>query len=203
MKNFNKYIETLPDKLDSKKVISLYQLIKKYCPVTISKINNKIYGKSYFSFRKKEPKWYTVIINYLIKEGILEEEKNNIGSFQNVSEDFQKYFLVPKSTVFSLDNKYKHLLLYKQTGKKFLTESDILDENGNERVKKIQEKKDEHFFNLSKKQKKIAMIFSGSILFYTLLQFIIMISKFGFSNMLPFFTNGILFTIAILVITAK
>ena len=54
MKNFDKYIETLPDKLDSKKVISLYQLIKKNCPVTISKINNKIYGKSYFSFRKKD-----------------------------------------------------------------------------------------------------------------------------------------------------
>lgn len=188
--NIAKYINDLPEKLDQKKSISLFKAIKLYCPNTIKLLNKKIENKNIISHRK----WYTAVINYLVKKEILTTEKTDLGTFHNVEESYIKYFIIPKSPVYSLNNADNHLILYKQTIKEFLIEAGLLNQEGKEIIEKPQ--KDN--FEIKQKEKKVIKIISIILLIYTILQFIILITKYGFKQYIPLLMNTILLIIAIL-----
>lgn len=190
------YIDDLPEKLNSNKTISLYELIKKSCPGTIRILNTKIYGQNAAFIPFKEEKWYTSIINYLVKKQILETEKTDIGTFHNVSENYTKYFLVPKSTVYSLNNKKKHLMLYAQTSHEFLKATGLYTKENKEFLYNI--KKENNFFD--EKTKKIIKIITIFVCAYTILQYLILFSKYGFQNMIPITLNSLIFTITMLIL---
>ena len=195
-KNIKEFVEHLPEKKDSNKIISLYTLIKKECPNTIKHLNKKIYGTTSVFKKEDKEKWYTSFINYLTKKEVLETERSEEGTYHNVTDEYTKYFLVPKSTIYSLDNKKQHLTLYKQQSKEFLEKVGILDKEGNEFIKSESKK----IFKFSDKHKKWIKIISIIVLSWTVLQHILMISKYGLDNMISITLNFILFVISLLLI---
>lgn len=197
--NIIDFLKDIPDKYDANKTISLYNLIKQNCPLTVKNLNIKIYGQHLYLFKSNnEPKWYTQILNYLVQTGILSTEKNKDSVYHNVNEKYVKYFLIPKSTCFSLSNCDKHLLLYKEASQEFLIKAGLLDKKGQEF---FTETKTESKNILSEKNKKYLNYLFVFLLFWSIIQFIILISKFGINNMIPIFLNCILFTVSIILIT--
>ena len=195
-KNIGEYINEIPQKLDSSKNISLYNLIKINCPCTIKTINQKLYGKQ--NKIDSESKWYTSVINYLVKKEILTTERSELGTFHNVKDSYQKYFIVPKSTLFSLENKKRHLLLYKQTAAEFLKAAELLNIEGKEYLAPAKNKK---VFDFSEKTIRILKKLSLVMIIWAFIQFILLISKYGLINMIPMLLNSLLLAIGLVLYT--
>ena len=195
--NFTDFIQTVPEEKGNRKTISLYKLIYQNCPETIKTINKRINGKSLINKIKKNKNWYIIIINYLTVNDILRTEKTEIGTFHNVTEKYIKYFNVPKSTVFAQVNFLQHLNLYKDTAEEFLVAVKLKTKEGEEYFKTP--KKDESI-KVPKKLKKILHISAYALLCWSLLQYGIMIPKYGYLNMLPMIINSILFSISVVLL---
>lgn len=199
--NMESFLNEFNETLDSNKQISLYKLLKKNCPNTIRSLEKKINGKKSILLLDKENKWYTAVINYLTKEEILEADRQDNGTtLHNVSEDFKKYFVHPVSTVYAPKNCKNHLILYSQIASDFLIKSGIVNSDGNEFVQEKKKNKKNTF--ISKNAKIIKIIFSV-IMFVTIVNYILMISKYGINLMTPFLCNTCLFALSILVTTTK
>lgn len=186
--------------LDSNKQISLYDLLRKKCPNTIKNLEEKINGKHFIPKSDKENKWYTAVINYLTMENFLETEKDENGTYHNVSENYKKYFIHSTSSLYAPKNCKNHLMLYKQTANEFLIKSGILNKDGTEFIKGKQPKNKLTFIN--KYSKLIKFIFSV-ILFISIVNYVLMVSKYGITVMTPFLCNTCLFSISILITTSK
>lgn len=199
-KNYNDFLATVPEKLDINKTISLYELVKKYCPKTIEKTNIKLYGKNRsFLAKFKEPKWYTSILNYLVTKEVLITEKEDNGTIYQVKADYSKYFVHPVSTVYFLQNKKQHLILYKETSEKFLKETGLLTKEGKEPYEEKKEKKN----NFSPAALKKIKWLSIGFLIYSSIQFFLLSSKIGGQNTLEVLANTVLFTIGILLLSSN
>lgn len=195
--NIGLYFETLPKKLDSTKNISLYSLMKKYCPQTVRKISARIYGT-------KRPidvdnKWYAALLNYLVKKEILEPNVENNRTFHEViDDDYKMFFTHPTSTAYTTANCKNHLILYKDTSKAFLIKAGIIDKDGNEI---LGEKKKDNDKNFLKKYSKQIRWISWILFVFTLINFVLMISKYGLIMITPFLTNTCLFSLSLIFIT--
>lgn len=196
--NFTDFIETIPEEKGVRKTISLYKLIQQNCPETIKTINKRINGKSLINRIKKNKNWYIIIINYLTMNDILRTEKTDIGTFHNVTEKYIKYFKVPKSTVFGLVNFPQHLNLYKDSAEEFLISVKLKTKEGEEYFKDNKKNED---IKVSKKFKKYLHIFAYALLMWSLLQYGIMIAKYGYIEMIPMIINSILFSISVVLLT--
>lgn len=192
------FLKEIPDKLDSNKTISLYDLMLHKCPLTIKQLNKKINDKKFLHGEEKQ-KWYTLVLNYLVKENILEGEKTENGTIHKVNEDWKKYFLVGESTVFSLSNASKHLILYSQIAKDFLIASGFLNKEGKELFAPEKEKKSKGQ-NLLKKYAKPLNYLATIVLFVTFANFVLMVSRYGIKEITPFLSNTCLFTLSSIII---
>lgn len=195
------YLNEFEETLDSNRQISLYRMLKKKCPLTIRSLEKKINGKHNILFLDRENKWYTAVINYLVKNDILEAERQENGTtLHNVSEEYKKYFVHPVSTVYAPKNCSNHLILYSQIAGDFLVKSGLVNADGNEFVQDKKKPKKNTF--VSKHSKLIKIIFS-IIMFVTIVNYILMVSKYGINQMTPFLCNTCLFTLSILITTTK
>lgn len=200
MNNIEDFVKEFQTKKDSNKTISLYDAIKKYCPETIKTLNYKIYGKK-FTFKKfYENKWYTSIVNYLLKMNVFETDKKEEGTYHLVTEDYTNFFLNPVSTVFNPSNHKKHLILYKESIKEFLIAVKIIDKNEKELLKK-EEKKEK--LKLDKKKQKIVNSIGLIFLIYSIIQFFTFTAKFDLHNLIILVSNSLLFTIACLLLVKE
>lgn len=198
---FEKFVNDYKETLDANKQISLYNLLLKKCPNSIKKLNKKIYGPKYIPFLDKEKKWYTVFINYLTINNILEVDRRENGTYHNVTDDYKDYFIHSVSTVFAPKNHENHLILYSQTADDFLSKSGILNSDGSEFVKGPENKnKKNSFFAKYSKQINIA---SSILMFITVANYIFMISNYGLHLMTPFLSNTCLFTLSVILSTTK
>lgn len=189
------FVNEIPVKKEKRGTITLYNLIKKNCPDTISAINIKLNGHKKYLKHKND--WYIICINYLTKNGIFQTEKTDVGTFHNVTENYLDYFKIPKSTVFSETNFPQHLILFKDTSQEFLKKTNLIDKEGNEY---FAEKKEDKDFKISQKKEKIIKIAANFLMIWSILQFGIMISKYGYQEILPMILNSILFAISLLLI---
>lgn len=195
------YLNEFEETLDSNRQISLYKMLKKKCPLTIRSLEKKINGKHNILFLDRENKWYTAVINYLVKNDILEAERQENGTtLHNVSEEYKKYFVHPVSTVYAPKNCTNHLILYSQIAGDFLVKSGLVNADGNEFVQDKKKPKKNTF--VSKHSKLIKIIFS-IIMFVTIVNYILMVSKYGINQMTPFLCNTCLFALSILITTTK
>lgn len=200
--NISNFINEIPVKLDANEQISLYNLLKKKCPQTIKLVTDRIEGKkkNLFSKTKNENKdrWYTYVVNYLTKSNVLCLDKDNNNSKHLVEDEWEKYFVYPASNIYSLENLSNHLILYRQTAIEFLKKTGILDENGNEIISEKPKKGSKNIFSKYAKQIKIVM---NIIFFLTIINFILMISKYGLKDITPFLSNTCLFTFAAIMLS--
>lgn len=198
-KNINDFLGAMPDKLDINKTISLYELVKENCPNTIKRINEKLYGKKTpLLLAMKEPKWYTSILNYLITKDILITEKTENGTTYNVTEEWTRYFVHPTSTVYFLQNRTKHLVLYEETAKDFLKAAGLVGKDG----KETKEEKKEEFKNVfSKKTLKLIRTAGLLMLAFTLIKLILLASRLGIQTMAEISATMLTFTIGCLLLT--
>lgn len=195
------YLNEFEETLDSNRQISLYKMLKKKCPLTIRSLEKKINGKHNILFLDRENKWYTAVINYLVKNDILEAERQENGTtLHNVSEEYKKYFVHPVSTVYAPKNCSNHLILYSQIAGDFLVKSGLVSADGSEFVQDKKKPKKNTF--VSKHSKLIKIIFS-IIMFVTIVNYILMVSKYGINQMTPFLCNTCLFALSILITTTK
>lgn len=193
------FVNKIEETLDSSKSISLYQLLIDKCPYTIQKINKKITGKNNYKTLYKERKWYTSIINYFVDEGILETERENNSTYHNVSDEYKKYFIIPKSSLFVLSNSNDHLKLYKQSADDFLIKVGLLTKDNKEFFQpKNKENKIDKFFN---KNEKIIKKITYLGLIFTLLSLFLMLPKFDLFEITPLICCFLLLIIEILIIT--
>lgn len=192
------FIKEIPVKLDAKDQVSLYNIIKKKCPDTIRILNEKYEGKKkLFIKRENRTKWYTSIINYLTKSGILEMNSEDSGTIHIVTDDYTKYFTYATSKIYSKENFSQHLMLYRQTAIEFLQKAGILDSSGNEIMQEKPLKKGKGIFSKYEKQIKWIM---NVVLFLSIVNFILMVSKYGIKQITPFLSNTCLFTLSCIII---
>jgi len=177
------------------KTIYLYTALKKYCPKTIKKIKNKINGKNIFIKETEGNNWYLVILNYLTKKGIIEYDKRDNGVYHQATYDYTKYFEKTQSSLYNIKTLKTHFELKKNTIQDFFEKAGLLDKNYKEFV--LDNKKEKT--KLDAKTKKTLKILSIFLISWSLIQFIMQTTKFGYYNMLPIFLNTILFTLGFII----
>lgn len=190
------FVENIPQKLDQTKSISLYKLIIKKCPNCLNQICKKIYGKYSWKEIHKERKWYTAIINYMVKTEVMMTEKIEGQTFHNVTEEYSKYFIIPKSSAYSLNNADEHIKLYAETATEFLKECGLLNQDGKEVIQEDEVKKQKK----NKKAKKIINITASMGLLTTILYYIILAAKYGLKQYISILSVSCLFTIFVVIL---
>lgn len=174
------------------KTISLYQAIKKYCPNTIKKIKIKIHGKTIFTNETSTNNWYLVILNYLTKKEIINFDKRDNGTFHEANHEYTKYFNKTQSSLYNYDNLKNHFELKQETIIEFLIKAELL----------TKDKKEIFSNNVTKeknsKYQKLNKVISIVLFTWSILQFVLLIPKYGYINIIPFFLNSIVFTISII-----
>ena len=203
--DFKEYIDSIPVILNTKKKISLYKAMKTCCPYTVKVLNKRVLGenKKIIPSREDRNKWYVAFLNFLQKKEILEKEvQNENTTIHNVNQEWQKYFVVKSSTTFSQQNIKEHLFLYEENYKEFFTKIQLLDKNGKE-ILNTKEKNNAKTISekLSDKHKKIINAAGFSLLAWTIIDYILLISKYGLNNLIEIIVNCFLFTLAIIIIT--
>ena len=199
-KKIDSFVKDIEGPLDARKAISLFKLMKKKCPDTIRRITEKLNGKKFFYIPDKKNKWYTWLLNYLVKQNILSLETRDDGSIHRVDDAYIKYFTTETSTIYSEKNCQEHIKLWSENALEFLEKAGIIDSNGNEIMKLKKKKNGNTFFSKYEKQIKWIM---NIILFGTVVNFVLMVSKYGLKDITPFLSNTCLFTMACIVLSTN
>ena len=196
------FIDEINPKLDVNQTVSLFNAMKQYCPYTIKEITKKLNGNKILLGKSEKRKWYTYIINYLTKKEILEvDQREETQTFHKVNEDYQKYFTNQTSTLYSLDNAEKHLMLYEQTVTDFLKKAELINKDKIDFCKKEKEHKKKT--ELTENEKRNCKYIGGIIIILSILQFARMVSIFGIENFKTIAINSIIFTIGCLILTLE
>ena len=199
-KKIDSYVKEIEGTLDVRKAVSLFKLMKKKCPDTIRILTEKLNGKKFIYIPDKKNKWYTWLLNYLVKLNVLSLETREDGSIHRVNEDYIKYFTTETSTIYSEKNCQEHIKLWSENALEFLEKARITDSNGCEIMQIKKKKKNNSFFSKYEKQIKWIM---NIILFATTANFVFMISKYGLKEITPFLSNTCLFTMSCIVLSTN
>ena len=132
----------------------------------------------------RTPSGITVHEKTIYRYSIPTEEQPNL-IIVNYIPDYNGNFIKPGHDQLALSDD-----------KEFLEKVGILDKEGNEFIKSESKK----IFKFSDKHKKWIKIISIIVLSWTVLQHILMISKYGLDNMISITLNFILFVISLLLI---
>ena len=129
------------------------------------------------------------------------DQREETQTFHKVNEDYQKYFTNQTSTLYSLDNAEKHLMLYEQTVTDFLKKAELINKDKNDFCKKEKEHKKKT--ELTENEKRNCKYIGGIIIILSILQFARMVSIFGIENFKTIAINSIIFTIGCLILTLE
>ena len=127
-------------------------------------------------------------------------DSEDSGTIHIVTDDYTKYFTYATSKIYSKENFSQHLMLYRQTAIEFLQKAGILDSSGNEIMQEKTLKKGKGIFSKYEKQIKWIM---NVVLFLSIVNFILMVSKYGIKQITPFLSNTCLFTLSCIIICSN